>query len=326
MALLCVVIHLLDAILQWNLWWRIRILQRKGATLQDVSWRTRNAHIPENCFHPDNWFVVVAVTIYSLDSDPNVASKYFGSLAAAAVDTRSDYFQCNCYCFHSNYFDCWTLDQHSRSIRCALVRKLMAAVLTVAAQIVELAVELSALVFVDRILLFVARHVVWKFDAVAYNCAIKAEKKNQIIRISRSERFTICNHKTNSTHFSKVFCVCCWMAVTIGRWVFIKLVLYSAIDEFGDCSFDITHASNRFDFDSHSDNNFNSLAFCSSVATEKLYMFSRLPMINAAMANAKYTHLFQHYKTSEWQYFLNCFLNRPHVFEHWKTEDKNMNF
>lgn len=59
------------------------------------------------------------------------------------------------------------------------------------------------------------------------------------------------------------------MADTMGRCKFTKLVLYSAIEEFGDCNFEITHASNKFDLDSHNDSNFNSFAFCSSLATAK---------------------------------------------------------
>lgn len=50
--------------------------------------------------------------------------------------------------------------------------------------------------------------------------------------------------------------------------MFIRFVLYSAMEELGDCSFDMTHASNRFDFDSHNDNNFNNFAFWSALATE----------------------------------------------------------
>lgn len=49
---------------------------------------------------------------------------------------------------------------------------------------------------------------------------------------------------------------------------FIKLVLYSCIDEFGERSLEITHASKKFDLDSHRESSLCSLAFCSSVATK----------------------------------------------------------
>lgn len=73
---------------------------------------------------------------------------------------------------------------------------------------------------------------------------------------------------TKKKYFSNVACVDCLIADTIVECVFIKFVLYSCIDEFGDRNFEITHASKKFNFDSQSDKSFNNLAFWSSLATE----------------------------------------------------------
>lgn len=89
------------------------------------------------------------------------------------------------------------------------------------------------------------------------------------------KQFDISTGKTNTFLFagfylSKVLFVCCVIEATSVANVFIRLVLYSCIDETGDFSLDMTHASKKFAFDSHSDSSFVSFVFWSSLASAQI--------------------------------------------------------
>lgn len=79
----------------------------------------------------------------------------------------------------------------------------------------------------------------------------------------------------------------CVIVTTTVENVFIKLVLYSCIDEVGERSFDITQASKKLALDSHSDNSFVSLAFWSSLASKKTRKFIKIVVMGSFKANVR---------------------------------------
>lgn len=58
-----------------------------------------------------------------------------------------------------------------------------------------------------------------------------------------------------------------------------------------------------------------SFTFCSSDATTHFELSSIIAIHFKYLITITYTHLFQHYKTSESQYSPNYFSNHPHVSE-----------
>lgn len=110
--------------------------------------------------------------------------------------------------------------------------------------------------------------------------------------------YLICKPSQNGANLSNVPFVCCVIEATSAANVFIRLVLYSCIDDAGDLSLEMTHASKKLALDSHSDSNFVSLVFWSSLASERKqsgYCVIRFKSGNLSQV----TYAFVRCKTSE---------------------------